>query len=372
MATTAMTPPIRAAKPQQRRMVWLFGICVIAGAAFAGWRMLRQKTSADTSLAAFRWVTPQSRSMNTTVNATGIVKLKTGAEVRVGAQLSGIVRRLTVKVGSHVQQGELIAEIDSRPVAARIDQARSQLAQAGVSLAKAQTDYARSQKLFAAGLIAEQQFDDAKAAQDAAKASVAAAQSGLQTAEVDLAYVDIRAPITGTVASIATQQGETVAASFATPTFVTIIQEQALEVIAMVDEADIGNVRRGEEVTFTAETYPDHEFTGTVTRIAPVATVISGVVNYEVAISIARDIALLRPDMTTNVNIRTSKHQALLVPAGCIHKQGGRSFVYLKSPSGAPEKRMVSVAAGSGAEAEVIRGLRPEDEVQLETGGVTP
>ena len=115
-------------------------------------------------------------------------------------------------------------------------------------------------------------------------------------AQVDLSYVEIRAPISGTVASITTQQGETVAASFATPTFVTIIQEAALEVIAMVDEADIGNVRRGEKVVFTTETYPDHEFQGTVTRIAPVATVLSGVVNYQVAISIERDIALLRPD----------------------------------------------------------------------------
>ena len=125
--------------------------------------------------------------------------------------------------------------------------------------------------------------------------------------------MEIKAPISGTIASIATQQGETVAASFATPTFVTIIQEAALEVIAMVDEADIGNVRKGEKVVFTTETYPDREFQGSVTRIAPVATIISGVVNYEVAISIERDIGLLRPDMTANVNIRTADHSALLV-----------------------------------------------------------
>jgi RND family efflux transporter MFP subunit len=133
------------------------------------------------------------------VNATGTVKLKAGAEVRVGAQLSGIVRRLNVNVGSHVQQGDIIAEIDSRPVAAKVDQA-----QAHIALARAQTESSRSQKLFEAGLIPAQQFDDAEAALRSAEASVATAQSGLAAAQVDLAYVEIRAPIDGTIASIAT------------------------------------------------------------------------------------------------------------------------------------------------------------------------
>jgi RND family efflux transporter MFP subunit len=184
--------------------------------------------------------------------------------------------------------------------------------------------------------------------------------------------VDIRAPIAGTIASISTQQGETVAASFATPTFVTIIQEAALEVIAMVDEADIGNVRRGEKVTFTTETYPDHEFRGIVTRIAPVATVISGVVNYEVAISIERDIGLLKPDMTANVNIHTSQHQATLIPTKCLHKDGPQSFVYVEQAAGLPVKRVVSVGARMADETEIVRGLEPGDRVQLPTGGPTP
>jgi macrolide-specific efflux system membrane fusion protein len=306
------------------------------------------------------------------VNATGTVKLKTGAEVRVGAQLSGIVRRLNVNVGSHVQQGDIIAEIDSRPVAAKVDQAQAQVAQAHIALARAQTESSRSQKLFEAGLIPAQQFDDAEAALRSAEASVATAQSGLAAAQVDLAYVEIRAPIDGTIASIATQRGETVAASYATPTFVTIIQESALEVIAMVDEADIGDVRRGESVTFSTETNPDHDFEGTVTRIAPVATILSGVVNYEVAIAIARDISLLRPDMTATVNIRTSKRKALMVPAKCVHKDASGFFVYVQSASSATVKRTVAVATRVGDEAEVSRGLRADDKIQLQRGGNAP
>jgi macrolide-specific efflux system membrane fusion protein len=369
MATMTLTStPDRSSRRRKGRGAWLLLLCLLAVGAAAVWWNLNRKTVADTRSTEVQWVTPVTRNMSANVNATGTVKLKTGAEVRVGAQLSGIVRRLNVTVGSHVKQGDVIAEIDSRPVMAKIDQARTQLGQAEVSVAKAQTDFARTQKLFEAGVISAQQFDDAKASVNAAKASVTAAQSGLAAAQVDLAYVEIKAPISGTIASIATQQGETVAASFATPTFVTIIQEAALEVIAMVDEADIGNVRKGEKVIFTTETYPDREFQGSVTRIAPVATIISGVVNYEVAISIDRDIAQLRPDMTANVNIRTSEHAALLLPTKCIHRDGSQSFVYVRRASGEALRRGVSVSGRIADETEITGGVTKDDKVQLETG----
>ncbi|WP_263355052.1 efflux RND transporter periplasmic adaptor subunit [Acidicapsa acidisoli] len=342
-------------------------LVLIGCAALAGWWVVRRTATTKTAVNSVTWISPQIRDVASMVNATGTLKLKTGAEVRVGAQLSGIVRRLNVTVGSHVREGAVIAEIDSRAVQARVDQAAAQLAQAEVSLAKANADYARSQKLVAAGLIPAQQFDDSASALNAAKASVEASQSALATARVDLAYVEIRAPISGTIASISTQQGETVAASFTTPTFVTIIHESALEVVAMVDEADIGGVRPGQTANFTVETYPNREFQGTVTRIAPVATILSGVVNYEVAVSIARDIALLRPDMTANVNIRTSEHHALMIPSQSIHTQGGRSFVYVCSASGVPEERGVTVLTRNGSESEIGRGLSPSDKVAVQT-----
>ncbi len=369
---TMTAPSKQAGKPRKRLGVWLLLLLVVGVLAAAGWWSVRRKTAAETGSNQYQWVVPEIRNITTDVNATGTVKLKTGAEVRVGAQLSGIVRRLNVTVGSHLNQGDVIAEIDSRQVMARIEQARAQLEQVEVSQAKAQTDFSRTQKLMEAGLVPVQQFDDAKAALEASKASVVAAQSGLAATQIDLAYVNIRAPIAGTIASISTQQGETVAASFATPTFVTIIQEAALEVIAMIDEADIGNVRRGERVAFTTETFPDHEFQGIVTRIAPVATIISGVVNYEVAISIERDIALLKPDMTTNVNIHTSQHQAVLVPAKCIRRDGPQSFVYSQRLGAVPLKRAVSTGARIANQTEIVRGLGPNDRVQLETGVAAP
>jgi RND family efflux transporter MFP subunit len=369
MATAIVTNPLESPSARRRgRAALLVALCVAAAAVAAAWWIAHRKASGESAARQIQWIAPEARDLSTVVNATGTVKLKTGAEVRVGAQLSGIVRRLNVTVGSHVNQGDVIAEIDSRPVMAKVDQARSQLAQSEVSLAKAKTDYSRAEKLFQGGLIPAQQFDDTRAAFEAANALVAAALSGLAAARVDLDYVQIRAPISGTVASIATQQGETVAASFATPTFVTIIQESAMEVIAMVDEADIGNVRRGEEATFTTETYPDHEFRGVVTRIAPVATIISGVVNYEVAVSIRRTLGL-KPDMTANVNIRTSDHRALLIPVGCLHRDGSQSFVYIARAAGAPVKRAVTPSMRLGDKVEIVRGLTLSDRLQSETGG---
>ena len=191
MATMTMTAlPIAAGKPRKRRGVWLLLLLLVAVAPPLGLVERPTKGRHETGSTQSQWVVPEIRNITANVNATGTVKLKTGAEVRVGAQLSGIVRRLNVTVGSHVNQGDVIAEIDSRPVTARIDQARAQLEQAEVSRAKAQTDFARTQKLIEAGLVPAQQFDDAKAALEAAKASVEAAQSGLAAAQVDLSYVE--------------------------------------------------------------------------------------------------------------------------------------------------------------------------------------
>ena len=322
-----------------------------------GWWLLSARRTALASQPVTHWVMPDEKVIKAQVNATGIVRLKTGALVRVGAQLSGIVRRLFVTVGSPVTQGQVIAEIDSRPVQARLQQAKAQLAQARVTRSKAAIDAGRSGELYTAGIISRQQWQDAESSLDAANASVQVAQAGVDDASVDLAYVEIRAPISGTIASVATQQGETVASAFATPTFVTIIQKDALEVVAMVDEADIGNVRRGESATFTTETWPDREFPGTVVRVNPVGTIISGVVNYEVTITIRKDVALLKPDMTTNVNIATAERKALLVPQGCVHRESDGVFVYARSPSGKPVRRAITVGNRTAGSVEILRGL---------------
>jgi RND family efflux transporter MFP subunit len=279
---------------------------LLAAAAYLG-RDYFDKPAASNDKPAV--VQPQVRQVDPTVTTTGIVRLQVGAEVRVGSQLSGIVQKLNVTVGSHIRQGDIIAEIDSRTLQARIEQARAAVALNETELHKAEFNLERNEKLVGAGLAPRQQSEDGLLAVQSAKANLEKSRRDLAVIESDLAYVEIRAPISGTVASVSTQEGETVAASFASPTFVTIIRDDALELIAMVDETDIGNVRVGDPVTFTTETFPSKEFSGVVRRIAPKATIVSGVVDYEVGIEI-RNAKNLKPDMTANVTIRTARKKA--------------------------------------------------------------
>lgn len=264
------------------------------------------RRSAPPRVARVRQVGPKIRIVSSDITATGTVKLESGADVRVGAQISGIVERLRVNVGSYVKTGQIIAVLDTRAFRATIAEAEATLARDQAMLAKDALTNARLDRLLATRDVSQQQADDARADLIAQRATVAFDRSNLVTAKLNLSYATIRAPVSGIIASVSTQQGETVAAAFNTPTFVTIIQPRALELVAMVDEADIGPVRVGQPVTFTTETYPDRRFMGRVTRIAPTATIISGVVNYEVAASIDGDVGSLRPEMTATVNINTA------------------------------------------------------------------
>jgi HlyD family secretion protein len=313
-----------------------------------------------------RWVTPQLRIVSSDVTATGTVKLKTGADVRVGAQISGTVERLNVSVGSRVDAGEVIAVIDTRAIRAAIAAAKAMLAKDQAVLAKEERDETRIQRLLRSHDVSQQQADDARADIAAQRATVAYDESNLVAANLNLSYATIRAPVSGIVASVSTQQGETVAAAFTTPTFVTIIQPRALEMVATVDEADIGPVRTGQPVTFATETYPDQEFHGHVTRIAPTATIISGVVNYDVACSIDGDVGLLRPQMTATATIHTAQHRGLFIPAAAVRPDMGGESVIARDPSGIAQRRQVELGPRTGPEVEIRSGLTAKDSVEIE------
>ncbi|HZU21282.1 MAG TPA: efflux RND transporter periplasmic adaptor subunit, partial [Terriglobales bacterium] len=298
------------------------------------------------------------------VNATGTVRLRVGSEVRVGAQLSGIVKQLNVTVGSHVTAGEVIAEIDDVPIRARLAQADAQAELDRATMERAQMNYDRAHQLASEQLIPVQQEQDLQLALAEAKARLNKSLRDRDLVKVDLGYVVIRAPISGTVASVSTQEGETVAASFTAPTFVTIIGDNAMQLVAMVDETDIAGVAPGNPVSFTVDAYPARDFSGTVESIAPKATIVSGVVNYEVTITIRKDARLLKPDMTANVTIRSAEHRALMLPSAALQREGEQSFVSVVGKNGA-ERRPVSVGAKQAGMVEIKRGIAESDEVLL-------
>jgi RND family efflux transporter MFP subunit len=289
--------------------------------------------------------------------------------VRVGSQLSGIVKRLNVTVGSQVRAGDEIAEIDDAPIQARLAQAEAQAQLDRASMARAQVNYERAHQLASEQLIPVQQEQDLQLALGEAKARYEKSLRDRDLVSVDLGYVAIRAPISGIVASVSTQEGETVAAAFTAPTFVTIIADNSLHLVAMVDETDIANVRSGNPVSFTVDSYPSRDFPGIVEGIAPKATTVSGVVNYEVTINIRKEAQLLKPDMTANVSVRTAQHRALLLPAPAVQRDGEQSFVYRPGRDG-PERKPVVVGTKEAGMLEIKRGISQSDEVLLlPTGG---
>jgi macrolide-specific efflux system membrane fusion protein len=336
---------------------------MLAVVAATGFYVLRSNERKPASEAG-RVVPPERQMIGNTINATGTVRLRVGSEVRVGSQLSGIVKKLNVTVGSHVHAGDLIAEIDDAPIQARLAQAEAQAQLDRASWDRARVNSERAQKLGAQGLIPVQQQQDLQLALAEAEARYNKSLRDRDMVRVDLGYVAIRTPISGTVASVSTQEGETVAASFTAPTFVTIIGDGALQLVAMVDETDIENVRRGNPVTFTVDSYPSRDFPGVVQSIAPKATIVSGVVNYEVTINIRKDPQLLKPDMTANISVQTAQHEALLLPAATVQRDGEQSFVYVSGKNG-PERKPVVVGNSEGGMFEIRKGISPGDEVLL-------
>src|SRR5580700_646048 len=349
-----------------RKRVWLgvgLIVAVLVGSTLAAYRIHRQPRE-EGNLAAASTISPEMKEIDSTVTTSGTVRLRTGAEVRVGSQVSGIVRKLNVTVGSHIQKGDIIAEIDPRPLQARVEQSRTQAAMDEVGVGKAERDLKRGQQLFAEGVLPAQQREDLEWQLKSAEARLEKSRSDLAATETDLSYAVIRSPLSGTVASVSTQEGETVAASFAAPTFVTIIEDNALELVAMVDETDIASVRPGDTVKFTVEAYPSREMPAIVKRIDPVATIISGVVNYPVMATIETDGRLLKPDMTANITIKTAERRALVVPNAAILRDGEQQCVFLIR-DGKPEKRTVTIGTRDAGFTEIKKGLRASDMVMV-------
>lgn len=338
------------------------GIAVaLAAAAGLYWRG-DSITSNDTVQQATIFVQPERRTIASTVLATGIIRLRVGAEVRVGSQLSGIVEELNVTVGSQIERGDVIARIDSRGLESRLAQARAQIAVLEREVHRAKVELERARQLDKEKLVAKTDVEDRTLDLADAEAGLEKARRDAAVVRTDLAYAVISAPISGTVASVTTQEGETVTASFATPTFVTIIDDRALELVAMVDETDIGNVAAGNQVSFTVEAFPSEEFLGTVKQISPKGSIISGVVNYEVMIDIDSAAEILKPDMTANVSVRTAEREALVVPSESVQRDGFERFVFIDD-GGDLRRRAVTVGTREAGYTEIRQGLSTGDRV---------
>lgn len=252
------------------------------------------------------------------ITATGTIEPVTS--VTVGTQVSGIVSKLFVDYNSVVKKGQVIAELDKTNLMSQLNTAKTQLATAQSQLNYQTANYKRYKTLFEKGLVAADDFDNAKLSYTQAKEQVASAKEEVQRAQTNLGYATITSPIDGVVLSKSVEEGQTVAASFSTPELFTIAQDLTnMQVVADVDEADIGDVKEGERVSFTVDAYPNDTFEGEVKQVRQEATTTNNVVTYEVVISAPNADLKLKPGLTANVTIYTAERKGVLsVPSKAL------------------------------------------------------
>lgn len=290
-------------------------VAVAAIAALAVWLLSggkkEEKITFDTAAVA------PANIMNS-ITATGTIEPVTS--VTVGTQVSGIVSKLFVDYNSVVKKGQVIAELDKTNLMSQLNTAKTQLATAQSQLNYQTANYKRYKTLFEKGLVAADDFDNAKLSYTQAKEQVVSAKEEVQRAQTNLGYATITSPIDGVVLSKSVEEGQTVAASFSTPELFTIAQDLTnMQVVADVDEADIGDVKEGERVTFTVDAYPDDTFKGEVKQVRQEATTTNNVVTYEVVISAPNADLKLKPGLTANVTIYTAERKGVLsVPSKAL------------------------------------------------------
>lgn len=288
---------------------------VVAIATLAVWLLSggkkEEKITFDTAAVA------PANIMNS-ITATGTIEPVTS--VTVGTQVSGIVSKLFVDYNSVVKKGQVIAELDKTNLMSQLNTAKTQLATAQSQLNYQTANYKRYKTLFEKGLVAADDFDNAKLSYTQAKEQVVSAKEEVQRAQTNLGYATITSPIDGVVLSKSVEEGQTVAASFSTPELFTIAQDLTnMQVVADVDEADIGDVKEGERVTFTVDAYPDDTFEGEVKQVRQEATTTNNVVTYEVVISAPNADLKLKPGLTANVTIYTAERKGVLsVPSKAL------------------------------------------------------
>ena len=363
----------------KRKRILIAALVVIA--VLVLWLLLRPAKGAGITLET----TPTSRiTIRNSVTATGTVEPVT--EVEVGTQVSGIIDRLYVDYNDVVKAGQLIAEMDKVTLQAELESAQAELANCKAEYDYQTKNYARTKGLHEKALVSDQEYDDALYLYEKSLAAYDQAKAAMVKVERNLGYATITSPIDGVVISRAVEEGQTVAAGFETPTLFTIANDLTqMQVIADVDEADIGQVADGQRVTFTVDAYPDDTFEGTVEQVRLEATTESSVVTYEVVITAYNPDLKLKPGLTANVTIFTlEKENALAVPTKALRFVPDAELleevgVTIGSEgSSSPGKRevwvmrgrelqpcLVTTGAASGDLTEITEGLSDGDTVAV-------
>ena len=295
---------------KSKKLWWILGIIAVVILALILISVLKKGKKGE-----LRVMTERSRidSIEVTVTATG--ELQPVYKVDVGTQVSGIVERIYVDFNSVVKKGQLLAELDRSNLNEQLKTAQATVSNAQSNLTLAQQQFDRIKALYDNKAATLESYESAVNTLTLAKNQLKTAQSDLSRAQTNLSYATIYSPIDGVVMDKAVEEGQTVASSFNTPTLFTIANDLTqMQVEAKVDEADIGEVKAGQPVTFTVDAFPDDVFTGTVKEVRINPTVTSNVVTYTVIINAPNPESKLFPGMTANVSITTKKESGVCIP----------------------------------------------------------
>ena len=380
---------------KKKKKIWLIilGVFIVLIAVMG---IVRATKSANKELVIRTHVVAEYTAVQT-VTATGTIEpVET---VEVGTQVSGKVEKIYVDFNDVVKKGDLLAELDKQTLNQSLSRARASLTSAESALNYAKLTFERTKQLYEANAATLAAFQEAQTSYTQAQMSMRNAQAAYDQARVDLGYAEIYSPIDGIVLDRAVEVGQTVAASFSTPTLFTLANDLTkMQVEADVDEADIGQVKVGQRVTFTVDAYMEDEFEGTVSQIRMKPTTTSNVVTYTVIIDAPNPDQKLFPGMTASVTIVTEEQIGLGVPAEAFNftpdeavlksmrkpeppkdgkpegerpqmeegeKQGAsRSMVWLKKGNDMMP-RPVKVGMSDGAYKIVEQGLQAGDSVVL-------
>jgi HlyD family secretion protein len=295
-----------------KRYKWLIWVVVIALAGFGVWYWKFRKVEQPVVLETQK---PFYGPIANSITATGTIQPVD--TVSVGTQVSGTISGVYVDFNSTVKKGQLIAELDKVLLQAQVDQARAGLQQAQSNLTYQKSNYERQKQLLDVGAVSKAEYEIALNQYEVAKNNVSSVASQLKAAQRNLSFASIYSPIDGTVLTRNVNVGQTVASSLNTPTLFVIAKDlKRMQVQAAVDEADIGNVKNNQRVTFTVDAFPDETFEGTVQEVRLRPSVSSNVVTYVTIVDAPNAEMKLKPGMTASITVYTQEvENAMLISA---------------------------------------------------------
>ncbi|WP_066218277.1 efflux RND transporter periplasmic adaptor subunit [Formosa haliotis] len=387
-----------------KRNIIISSIAVLVLAA-VGYSFISKK---DTNRIIAQTIAVKSGNVTTMVTATGTIEPIT--QVEVGTQVSGVVEKIYVDYNSVVKEGQLIAELDKTNLRAETTQAQAAYDNAVTQRNYMKTIFDRQNTLYSKQVISKSDYDDAVYNYETAKSTAIQRLSDLQKSKTNLGYANIYSPIDGVVLSKDIDEGQTVAASLSTPTLFTIAKDlREMQVEADVDEADIGEVKEGQRVTFTVDAYIGETFEGVVTQVRLAPTITSNVVTYTVVIKADNPDFKLKPGLTATISIYTLELNDVLTteakainfkptpsvmeaydaqqdivmvhPEDDDHTGPGpegmdidesKSLVWVMQKNGMISPRQVTLGASDGVNVQILSGIKAGEKIVYSLKAETP